>query len=42
MMGATNGAGNAYTSGASEFTPVLVGVRVARLILLNFVVEFEE
>ena len=33
-MGATNGAGTAYPSGAPEFTPVFSGGRVIRSLVL--------
>ena len=34
MTGATRGAGTAYPSGASEFTPVFSGVCVTRCLVL--------
>ena len=32
--GAISGAGNAYPSGTSKFTPVLIGVRITRSLVL--------
>ena len=37
MMGATNGAGAVYLSGAPEFTPVFSGVYVAHYFVLSVV-----